>query len=463
MTADLLKIWRQAYEIVPEQIKRAAEVKRVSTAFNTNIDAVTKISGKQLSALADSVGLTPADLQNPQTQINTPKDAVRGIIKCFTQGIAEEWLCENPDIDAWLGENLGKSRLQMGGQAGIIANVLATLGVQKVYVHTASHPALQAAQFINADNLLALDDEGNPHRASAVNRPDIPLIHRIIEFDAGDSLDLFSQTYTCPKSNRFIATYDPANAVLKINDGFVRHLSANRFDYMILSGFHCLTAARDGLSRINEAAALINRWKTADPHGIIHLELASTQDKTIRRAIIEKIAPLVDSVGLNEREALEAAEIVAPQVLTTATGRLSAARLLDILYNLKIRFKTPRMQLHFYGMYLTLQDKNFILTPEQNKRGMLLAATAAASKAAAGKIEKTADLLLAQGQNIGLTAVAALQNLAEFLQNPEFAATGISAYQGFNLIAVPTILVEKPRTLVGMGDTISALSLVGAR
>ena len=45
----------------------------------------------------------------------------------------------------------------------------------------------------------------------------------------------------------------------------------------------------------------------------------------------------------------------------------------------------------------------------------------------------------------------------------DLAAAGITEYRGFDLIAVPTILIEKPLTLVGMGDTISSLSLVGAR
>ena len=43
------------------------------------------------------------------------------------------------------------------------------------------------------------------------------------------------------------------------------------------------------------------------------------------------------------------------------------------------------------------------------------------------------------------------------------AETGLASTKHFHVIAVPTILIEKPVTLVGMGDTISSLSLVGAR
>ena len=56
-----------------------------------------------------------------------------------------------------------------------------------------------------------------------------------------------------------------------------------------------------------------------------------------------------------------------------------------------------------------------------------------------------------------------LQDLAEYLQNPELVQTGICEYEGCKVIAVPTIIIEKPLTLVGMGDTISSVSLIGAR
>ena len=41
--------------------------------------------------------------------------------------------------------------------------------------------------------------------------------------------------------------------------------------------------------------------------------------------------------------------------------------------------------------------------------------------------------------------------------------TGVFENNEIEVIAVPTILIEKPVTLVGMGDTISSISLVAAR
>ena len=55
-----------------------------------------------------------------------------------------------------------------------------------------------------------------------------------------------------------------------------------------------------------------------------------------------------------------------------------------------------------------------------------------------------------------------LQNLSSHLKKEELLSKGICEYKGFNIIAVPTILIDQPRTLVGMGDTISSFSLIGA-
>ena len=100
----------------------------------------------------------------------------------------------------------------MGGQGGIVANAMAVCGVQNVYVHCASAPKEQSQLFLDLPNLLTTDENGELQQASIVDRQaENALIHWIIEFDKGDALTIGNETYTCPKANRFIATYDPLN------------------------------------------------------------------------------------------------------------------------------------------------------------------------------------------------------------------------------------------------------------
>lgn len=463
--SELQKCWQQKYSCVPSQLEKVKEIRSAATAFNTNIDAVFKISGKRLAELLKLTELSEEEFNSPRTLLETPQDVVHGIAKCFSRGIAEEWITDDKAVYEWMSKNLGYDRLQMGGQGGIVANALAVLGVQNVFVHTNSHPKLQAQQFLPLDNLFGIDEKGNICRAVDIDRAnETPLIHWIIEFDIGDSFTAWGKEFTCPKSNRFIATYDPDNIDLVINQGFVKHLSQHGYDYLVLSGYHNLTSKRNGVKLVNDSVALIKDWKKHNPQGIIHLELASTQDKKVRAAIIEKIAPLADSLGLNEREALDALEVINPaKYAELAHEDLTAPRLFEIVRLIKEKTNSPRLQLHMFGLYITLQDKNFSITPEQNLRGMMLASTIAATKAGTGKIEDHAQLLWAHGKEVAEISLNNLQELSEYLQKPELIENGICQYENYDIIAVPTIIIEKPLTLVGMGDTISSVSLIGAR
>ena len=100
---NLRDMWRAQYQVVPQQLAKVAEVHNVTTAFNTNIDAVIKLSGAKISGLADALEVTYESALGPQTQLLTPQDVMRGIVKCFVQGIAEEWLTEDKAVSVlWL-------------------------------------------------------------------------------------------------------------------------------------------------------------------------------------------------------------------------------------------------------------------------------------------------------------------------------------------------------------------------
>ena len=461
---ELKKLWLKNFSTVPETLKRMKEVGAVATAFNTNIDAVLKVSGKKIVELAKQLGLGLKELEDiKQTKLEQPSDVLKGLFKCFKNGIAEEWLTEDTLVYDWMVENLGYDRLQMGGQGGIVANALAVTGVQKVYAHTNSLPKLQAEQFLKRENLMSFDHEGKEKPAYSINREvDIPLIHWILEFDKNDSVELDGKTFTCPKSNRFIATYDPLNLHLVMDEHFVNNMAKKKIDYIVLSGFHALTEKNNGVKLQDDALPIIKGWK--DNGDLIHLEIASTQDIAVRKAIIKKIAPIVDSVGVNEREAIDILEVIGYENLAEKCNKdTHSVNMFEAILNIKKHIKTPRIQLHMFGLYITIQDKGYKVKPEENLRGMMLAATVAAGKAGTGNINEEKNLLWAQGQEVSDVGLNELRDLSEHIKKPELLSHGIAEFDGFDIIAIPTILVEKPVTLVGMGDTISSISLVGAR
>lgn len=462
-TPELKKIWKEKYQVVASQLDKIKEIKAAATAFNANIDAVIKISAARLKELIDEQKLSLSELEDiKETKINTTQDVIKGIFKCFKDGIAEEWITEDKSVYDWMNKAIGYDRLQIGGQGGIVANALATVGIQKVYAHTNSLPKLQAEQFLKRDNLYSFNEKGEPIPAYLVDRKDdIALIHWIIEFDKNDVLEIEGKKFKCPKSNRFIATYDPLNLKLIVDKHFMSYMHQNPMEYVILSGFHALTSNNKGEALIDRILPDLKKWKEQSPDTVFHLEVASTQDKVIRKAIIDKVAPLMDSIGINERETIDILEVIGEEELAKKCQEITTSEnLFAGIVKIKEKTKVARIQLHMFGLYLTLQDKGFKITPEANLRGMMTAATIAAAKAGTGSID---DLLWAHGKEVSDVGLIEADSLAWATGQNDLAQTGIGRYRGWDLIVVPTILIEKPLTLVGMGDTISSLSLVGAR
>lgn len=467
--------WRELYKSAPEQLEKMSKVKGLISAFNANIDAVIKISGEKIEKILNHESFDSTMIvQSGPTTINSREDALRGIIKCFSGGIAEEWLIENETVYHWLNENIGYDQLQMGGQGGIVANAMAVCGVDPVYVHCASLPEIQGKLFLDLPNLLSVDDKGEFKKAFDISRSEIPLIHWIIEFDKGDTLTIGDQTITCPKSNRFIATFDPLNFKLAIDDAFARKFDGEGapFEYIILSGYQMLqenlSGGIKGLDRISESIKIVDKWKKGSSNHILHFEVASTQDKIIRKSLLDNLATDSDSIGFNERELIDLLEVIGEEDLAEICDKeTTSANLFKGMQKVYEYTKCPRLQLHMFGLYITLQEKGFKITAEQNRNGMQLAAVVAAAKAGTGSISNKDILLWAKDREVSTVGLNELESLSDEV-NGQFGtnallSTGIFGNETMDIIAVPTIIIDNPVTLVGMGDTISSISIVGAR
>ncbi|MEA3451296.1 MAG: ADP-dependent glucokinase/phosphofructokinase, partial [Bacteroidota bacterium] len=108
MTNEKLKdLWFNHYKSVQKQLDAMSEAKGLISAFNANIDAVIKVSGKEIERIISDFSMNTKDLLlNGQSIIKTNQDAIRGLIKCFKAGIAEEWLIEDINVFNWLKKNI---------------------------------------------------------------------------------------------------------------------------------------------------------------------------------------------------------------------------------------------------------------------------------------------------------------------------------------------------------------------
>ena len=458
------KLWNTIYKKAPETLEKMSNINSVACAFNTCIDSVVKISGAEILDFIKRENLSLSNLQKIEHKsINSTADFIKGLFLCFSTGIGEEWTSDKIEIFNWLLSNIDIKKLQMGGQAGIVANTMSITDIKKIIVHCNALTKEQSKQFFSNKNLLSFDKNGKIKQASLIDRDKTSSIHWIIEFDKNDKIEIEEKTFICPKSNRFIVTYDPPLFNFKLDQHFINYTSNNTIDYYFLSGFQALGYHNHGIKHINESINIINQWKHKNKKSIVHLEIASTQDKTIRKAIAKKLIPIVDSVGINDKETIDVLEVVGnKKTYKKCTNNQTVTNLFDSLIEIKQKLKCPRIQMHMFGLYVTIQNKNYPISPKKIRNGMILASTAAASKASIGHLRKKTDILAYRKKNISTLSLGELEKLSIHLKSEELLKTGICSYKNFDIIAIPATIVEKPKTLVGMGDTISSFSIIGA-
>jgi len=93
------KNWQTWYKIAKEKIENFPNIGGIISAWNTNIDAVVKLSGSQIKTLLQNY--TTLDNQEEKI-IHSPQDVLRGLIQCFENGIAEEWIVSNEETFEWM-------------------------------------------------------------------------------------------------------------------------------------------------------------------------------------------------------------------------------------------------------------------------------------------------------------------------------------------------------------------------
>ena len=76
-------------------------------------------------------------------------------------------------------------------------------------------------------------------------------------------------------------------------------------EYIILSGYQMLhenlKGGGKGTDRIDASKEMVKKWTKSCPNNILHLEVASTQDRVIRKHLIDSLVESVDSLGFKNR------------------------------------------------------------------------------------------------------------------------------------------------------------------
>ncbi|MBY8993037.1 MAG: ADP-dependent glucokinase/phosphofructokinase [Candidatus Heimdallarchaeota archaeon] len=482
MSKTWSELYRNSYQEVSNNLK---SINGIAVGFNTNVDAIYHMRSDVIVDMINKLGIDSVALYKKVVKwkgiIEDPEDYIAGLCGCFEKGKASEWIIQNEETYNYLLENLpGERTLRMGGQVGIMANVLSELGIPKVIVHTSTLPKELKSLFVKNKNLVIPihDKNGNitftqPRKVKSID--DSLFLHIISEIDKGDGIKLGNIKWICPRNNRFIATFDPPNAKLDINLSFSDGINdiAKLTDVLIISGFHMLNSNELGIEgvkeRIKAVLDLIQQAKQANPLLIVHLELSSTKNEMILRELfnLSRKDEYLDSLGCNEVELAEVLNVIGESNLSKSISQEpTQTKFLQGYLKICQKLSLKRLHFHQYGSYVLLTKNGYLVSNEKLKQALCYASIITAYKALTGETKKKIDLdtnFDLQRLNSRLTKsfkeIAAALDKENIIMKEEFLLKGITQYDDYNLIVIPTVNVSKPKYTVGLGDTVSSTTL----
>jgi len=453
---ERIRLWKRLYVNAFENALNAIpNVKGVLLGYNTNVDAIKYLDKDDLEKRITEIGKEKVFevIENPPEKISSLEDLFGGILRSIKLGKAMEWFVDSEEVREYL-RKWGWNELRIGGQAGIMANLLGGVYRIPTIVHVPQNPKLQAELFVDGPIYVPIF-EGNElklvHPKEAVSNEE-ELIHYIYEFLRG--FQVFE--IQAPRENRFIANADDYNARVYMRREFREGFEeiAAKVELAIISGLQVLkeyypdgTTYRDVLDKVESHLNTLNRYNVKS-----HFEFAYTASRRVREELIE-LLPKFTSVGLNEVELASIIDIIGDEELAREVLEGHVFSVIDAMNILMDETGIERIHFHTYGYYLALTQYR----GEEVRDALLFASLAAAAKAMKGNLEKIEQIRDALSVPTNERAIILEEELEK--EFTEFE-NGLIDMVDRQLAFVPTKIVASPKSTVGIGDTISSSAFV---
>ena len=428
----------------------------VFVAYNANVDAIVRVDTTLESFLE-----RPEDPGSdaPPSQVGSKRELATAITHTMVAGRGDQVILTD-EFAQTLEATLTPEAQQMGGQAGIMTNLLTSLGAAPL-TYTYLMSDRQLSQFTHPERVRYPRAEEGVVSVIPMNEAintDRTKINWVFEFRAGD--ELFG--VRAQEDTRLIAASRPPEFDLVTGelDTTIDQVGS-RVEGALLAGYHNLTPdhvesydatqrhARDVLRRLRSGGELK-----------VHVEYAVTHDVDLRESMFEWILPEADVIGLDTHELgllYRDAELdVVEEVPSEATPFdveeiLAHYRMLSALREL---LDVQCMRIHAMEYHLAVTES--YLSPDAIRRGLEFSAVNAATKAARGDITAPGDLETGLEFEPSEHGLAAIECLADHLGR----STDEGRLCAPTVVACPNRVVADPVRTVGIGDTVSAASFV---
>lgn len=433
---------------------------KILCGYNVNIDSVYSISGDEVSYLIrsqDTVELN-AKVREPPNVVNSVSDFVAGLVLCMQNGSGAEWLIHDSSIFDFLKNRFfDRSIVRMGGNAGIMANVMSEMGADLVVPNVVMPSGTQVSLFSKRSIMVPRSKE-TPSECSD------ELVHFVFDFKKGEMFLLDGTTITVPRENRFIATYDSANIELAVNPDFetYAHDHINEMDGILLSGFHMLMDTYpDGstyVEKLNRAVEQVKSWRRLNSSLRIHAEFGHFLNSDIAYSVFSKLAHHVDRIGMNEDELAMLSDL--HDVPASSILQMDACSVIDATIRCVSNFGVKSMIIHTREFVLSVCAAD-VADPTLELEAMGFGVMCAAAFAASGKlvsrkfVEAEASVM-----NESVFGKGQVQEVLEHIHGKQYGSGVFGEYMGYIVCTLPTILCDDPIATVGLGDTFSSATFL---
>jgi ADP-dependent phosphofructokinase/glucokinase len=447
---DWGSLYASAFERVRGNIGNAGWV---LLAYNTNIDAIKYLDSEDLEKRIENVGresVSPYSEELPK-RIESIPQLLGSILWSVKRGKAAELFVESCSTRFYM-KRWGWDELRMGGQVGIMANLLGGVYDVPVIAHVPQLSRLQAGLFKDGPIYVPKLEGGriklvHPREFSGDEEN---CVHYIYEFPRGFRV----LDFEAPRENRFIGSADDYNPNVVIRPEFEEHFEeiARKVNLAIISGLQALNED----NYMEPLKAVETHLDILGEMGIpAHLEFAFTPDEVVRKAIIGILGKFW-SVGLNEVELASVMEVLGENALAEkllVSDPVDPITATEAMLKLAEKTGVRRVHFHTYGYYLALTDYkgDFV------RDALLFAALAAAAKAMLGDVASIDSVAKVMDVPVNDRA----KEVEDRLTREYGMRSGIAEIYGYQLSFVPTKIVAEPKSTVGIGDTISSSAFVG--
>lgn len=425
------------------EYREAIAAEPVFVAYNANVDAIVHVDD-EVADLLDPPGETRPE------RIDSAGDLATAIARTMAAGEGDE-IPVSESFGRWLADHLTPDERRLGGQAGISADVTASIGADPImYTYLLSAAQVDAFTTPRAIRYPTVEDGDVEYRPlQDATNAEKTKINWIFEFSEGDSF----YGVRGAADTRLIAAARPQRFNLDAGklQAEVDQIGTD-VDGAILAGYHSLrNRYRDGttaVERIPAGREFLDRLKQGgDP--LVQVEFGVTHQADLRTAIVEEILPRADVVGVDAHELRLLAEDYG--VADADDGIVGT---LERSQTVREAIGVDCLKLHDTDYFLAIMDG--YQPPSNVRNGFDFASIVAATKASLGTVESPGDLRIGSACERSTEGIRAIHRLCDHL-NEEPVDDGIATPK---IVAQPNRVVEDPVSTVGIGDAVSASSFL---